>query len=51
MKRDCFEKRIGYPRTGASLAGGRCNIISQTIDDELQGEEYILVDFVNPKQF
>ena len=35
--------RIGYPLYGAGLAGGDWNIISNIIDEELEGEDHTLV--------
>jgi O-acetyl-ADP-ribose deacetylase (regulator of RNase III) len=36
-------RRIGYPKIGAGLAGGDWALISRIIDEELQGEDHILV--------
>ena len=49
--RDVFAKikdefhglRIGYPKIGAGLAKGDWNIISEIIDEELEGEDHTLV--------
>ena len=38
-------RRIGYPMIGAGLARGDWNIIAAIIDDELEGEDHILVEF------
>jgi O-acetyl-ADP-ribose deacetylase (regulator of RNase III) len=38
-------KRIGYPRIGAGLAGGNWDKISKIIDENLEGEDHILVEF------
>ena len=38
------DKRIGYPRLGAGLAGGDWNIISAIIDKELNGMNHTLVE-------
>lgn len=35
--------RIGYPAIGAGLAGGDWAVISEIIDDELEGEDHTLV--------
>lgn len=39
-------KRIGYPKIGAGLAKGDWDLISQIIDEELEGEDHTLVEFV-----
>lgn len=36
-------KRIGYPQIGAGLAGGDWPVISEIIEQELQGENHTLV--------
>jgi len=38
-------KRFGFPLIGAGLAGGDWNIISDIINQELQGEDFTLVEF------
>ena len=38
------DKRIGYPKIGAGLAGGDWEVISQIIDEELEGEDHTLVE-------
>ncbi len=38
-------KRIGYPAIGAGLAGGDWTVISNIIDEELQGEDHTFVIF------
>lgn len=38
-------KRIGYPMIGSGLAGGDWEIISQIIEESLQGEDHTLVVF------
>jgi len=38
-------KKIGYPKIGAGLAGGDWEIISEIIDEELEGEDHTLVIF------
>jgi O-acetyl-ADP-ribose deacetylase (regulator of RNase III) len=35
--------RIGYPKIGAGLAGGDWEVISQSINEELEGEDHTLV--------
>ena len=45
IKRQFSGKRIGYPKIGAGLAGGDWLIISQIIDDELDGEDHTLVEY------
>ena len=37
--------RIGYPMIGAGLAGGDWDIISDIIDEELQGLDHTLVEY------
>lgn len=41
--------RIAYPKIGAGIAGGDWNEISRIIDDELEGEDHTLVEYVNHK--
>lgn len=36
--------RIGYPKIGAGLGGGDWAVISAIIDEELEGEDHILVE-------
>lgn len=51
--RECFAsiaeefsgQRIGYPLIGAGLAGGDWDIISEIIEEELEGEDHTLVKF------
>ena len=38
-------QRIGYPKIGAGLAGGDWDSIAQILDEELAGENHILVEF------
>lgn len=45
IKKDFSGQRIGYPLIGAGLAGGDWNIISNIIDEELEGEDHTLVLF------
>jgi O-acetyl-ADP-ribose deacetylase (regulator of RNase III) len=40
------DRRIGYPRIGAGLAGGDWNVIATIIDEALAGEDHTLVEFV-----
>lgn len=37
--------RIGYPAIGAGLAGGDWRIISEIIDEELNGEDHTFVEY------
>ena len=37
--------RIGYPAIGAGLAGGDWNIISEIIEQELDGENHTFVEY------
>lgn len=37
--------RIGYPAIGAGLAGGDWQIISEIIDEELNGEDHTFVEY------
>jgi O-acetyl-ADP-ribose deacetylase (regulator of RNase III) len=46
IKQDFAGKRIGYPLIGAGLAGGDWNVIAKIIDEELEGEDHTLVEFV-----
>ena len=39
-------KKIGYPKIGAGLAGGDWKVIARIIDEELEGEDHSLVEFV-----
>jgi O-acetyl-ADP-ribose deacetylase (regulator of RNase III) len=39
-------KRFGFPLIGAGLAGGEWHVISEIIDQELQGEDFTLVRYV-----
>jgi O-acetyl-ADP-ribose deacetylase (regulator of RNase III) len=38
-------KRIGYPAIGAGLAGGEWAVIAAIIDEELEGEEHVFVEW------
>ena len=42
--------RIGYPAIGAGLAGGDWNIISDIIDEELEGENHTFVEYGKLRQ-
>jgi len=46
IKKDFAGKRIGYPKIGAGLAGGDWDRISAIINEELEGEDHTLVNFV-----
>lgn len=39
-------KRIGYPKIGAGIGGGDWGVISKIIDEELNGENHTLVEYV-----
>ena len=43
--RDFKDKKIGYPKIGAGLAGGDWNLISQIIHEELDGVDHTLVTY------
>ncbi|MAS94073.1 MAG: phosphatase [Verrucomicrobiales bacterium] len=45
VKRRWKGKRIGYPLIGAGLAGGDWKVISEIIEEELDGEDHTLVKF------
>lgn len=45
VKRQFPDKKVGYPRIGAGLAGGDWDIISQIIDGELEGVDHCLVEY------
>jgi O-acetyl-ADP-ribose deacetylase (regulator of RNase III) len=45
IKQQFTGKRLAYPKIGAGLAGGDWNIISQIIDEELDGEDHTLCVF------
>lgn len=45
VKRQYSSKRIAYPLIGAGLAKGDWTIISQIIDEELEGADHTLVKF------
>jgi O-acetyl-ADP-ribose deacetylase (regulator of RNase III) len=37
--------RIGYPAIGAGLAGGDWNVIGAIIEEELEGENHVFVEY------
>jgi len=45
IKRHYSGRRIGLPRIGAGLAGGDWPTIAAIIEEELSGEDVILVEF------
>ncbi len=45
VKKQFSGKRIGYPKIGAGLAKGDWDVISQIIEEELEGEDHTLVEF------
>jgi O-acetyl-ADP-ribose deacetylase (regulator of RNase III) len=45
LKSEYSGKRFGLPLIGAGLAGGDWKVISEIISEELQGEDYTLVEF------
>jgi O-acetyl-ADP-ribose deacetylase (regulator of RNase III) len=45
VKKQFSGKRIGFPKISAGLARGNWDIISKIIDEELEGEDYTLVEF------
>jgi len=45
LKTEFSGKLFGFPLIGAGLAGGDWKIISEIISEELQGEDYTLVEF------
>jgi O-acetyl-ADP-ribose deacetylase (regulator of RNase III) len=45
LKSEYTGKRFGFPLIGAGLAGGDWKVISEIISEELQGEDYTLVEF------
>jgi O-acetyl-ADP-ribose deacetylase (regulator of RNase III) len=46
IKTDFTGKKIGFPKIGAGLAGGDWSIISNIIDNELNGEDYTCVLYI-----
>jgi len=47
IARDFGNRRIGYPRIGAGLAGGDWSTIGAIIDRELDGLDHTLVEFAD----
>jgi O-acetyl-ADP-ribose deacetylase (regulator of RNase III) len=45
VKNNFSGKRIGYPAIGAGLAGGDWKIISEIIEQELDGEDHTFVEY------
>lgn len=45
IKQEYRNKRIGLPLIGCGLAGGDWNIVSQIIQEELDGEDVTIVEF------
>ena len=46
VKQNFAGTRIGYPLIGAGLAKGDWQVISKIIEEELEGEDHTLVEFV-----
>lgn len=46
IQKDFSGLRIGYPLIGAGLAGGDWAVIAEIIEDELEGEDHTLVEYV-----
>lgn len=46
IAKDFSQWRIAYPKIGAGLAGGNWDIISKIIDEELDGCNHTLVEYV-----
>lgn len=40
-----YEPRIGLPKIGAGIAGGDWDKISEIIEEELQGEDFTIVEY------
>jgi O-acetyl-ADP-ribose deacetylase (regulator of RNase III) len=47
LKTDFPGKRIGYPKIGAGLAKGDWEVISWIINEELEGEDHTLVEYID----
>jgi O-acetyl-ADP-ribose deacetylase (regulator of RNase III) len=47
IRTDFHGYRIGYPKIGAGMAGGDWNIISDIINQALEGEDHTLVEYDN----
>jgi O-acetyl-ADP-ribose deacetylase (regulator of RNase III) len=45
VKRDFGDRKVGYPRIGAGLAGGDWDTISAIINEELDGVDHTLVEY------
>ena len=48
VRRRFARRRVGYPKIGAGLAKGDCNVIAAIIDEELAGEDHTLVEYAPP---
>jgi len=46
IKNNFSNQKIGYPKIGAGLAKGNWEMISDIINEELQGEDHALVEYV-----
>ena len=46
IKNNFENQKIGYPKIGAGLAKGNWEMISDIINEELQGEDHTLVEYV-----
>ena len=46
IKNNFENQKIGYPKIGAGLAKGNWEMISDIINEELQGEDHALVEYV-----
>ena len=46
IKQNFSGKSIGFPRIGAGYAGGKWTLIAQIISEELEGEDFTLVEYV-----
>ena len=45
IKNDFNGKKIAFPKIGCGLAGGDWNIISNIVNEELEGEDFTLVEY------
>ncbi len=45
LKQNFSGRRFGYPKIGAGLAKGDWNMIRNIIDEELDGENHVLVEY------
>ena len=50
VKREYSGRRIAYPKIGAGLAGGDWKVISEIIDQELEGEDHTYVEYLQLSQ-